>query len=159
MSVAVHSLEFDADAKDKPYFKLAISFTVDDNSKHLFSKFLAWWPVRYITNPTKYEEESEALKMTFGERRPDGLTPLNFVGPDRTEVFKSGFIVGYDAIYEQDGKYIFNDVFTTSPVTLAIIEELVKIKENSNHTSSSNFSPAPEAYLAILLECLHLHWN
>ena len=159
MSIVVHSLEFDADAKDKPYFKLAISFTVDNNSKSFFTKFFAWWPVRHITNPAKYEEESEAHKMTFGKKRPDGLTPLKFVGPDRTEVFQSGFIVGYDAIYEEDGKYIFNDVFTTNPVTLAIVEELVKIKENSNHTSDSKFSPTSEAYLAILLECLHLHWN
>lgn len=137
------------------YLEVNILFKMD-NEIHLLDKHMDWYPVIYVNDPKVHEEESSKRTMRFIPIPGSTNSELVFDGPEMTDPYKTGFSSGSGMVTKlDDGSYQFHEFFTKTPVTLAVLAELYKMKEDPTYSLWS----VPEYYFSNLLDTLAMYWD
>jgi hypothetical protein len=137
------------------YFELTVLFSME-TELHLLDKFMNWHRVHYVNDPKVYESEISKQNMVFTPIEGSENFCMTFEGPPLTDDLKVGYSHGNGMITKlEDGTYQFHEFFTKTPVTLAALSELQKMKDDPTHSLWS----IPEYYFCTLLDVLATYWD
>lgn len=142
--------------KKKPkWFELELEFEIKNTSKDkwddkhfFFDRLGEYYPISVMDDPKAYKKEIADIN----KKEKDFMKALNT--PTKQE-WRSSYAHGSAIISRKKNSYRFNEFFTYTPVTRAILSELKKIQKDSNHSHKT----IPEQYLANLLESLSYFWD
>ena len=143
--------------KNPSFFELHLEFEIKNKSKkevwdnhhNFFDQFLNWYQIMSVDDPKKYElETKQALK-----KHNNDITKA--LQENFKQRWKKVWVSGSGMLVRKGNKYTYQEYFTYTPVTKAILSELKKMQKDPDHS----FRVVPEQYLSSLIRSLSLFWD
>jgi hypothetical protein len=153
MSLLEEVCVFDSPTEDKEYMRVRIVFGITlEEAKTLIPCMCKWRPIVAVKDPQAYDKEISKVSFVPIPGSPNFKLK---VPHDAEARLMAAWMPGLDALREEDGHLVYEEIIVKTSVTSAIVKELYNISMRRQYAHLGD----PDHYVNNLLECLAYHWH